>query len=287
MKVKLTFGESLPLDANLHSWDNGIRLGEKNMNTQENGLSGGPCPGETAEDSAHLRPSRPLGRYGTDAQIASSEDKIRDLHTIYLQERVTDAGFQLMAKLQLPYLRELHIIDTAISDQGIIAIEEMTELRWLNIDRAKIGNSSLVCIRNLENLVGLHLTSTRINDAGLWKLGRLKQLEYLNLQQNEISDLGMPDLAKLENLKTLCLDYTLVSDSGLLKLIGMKNLRTLSLLHTKVTAIGAAWLQVLLPECLIRLAGHPITFGGLPMGEPIRISLVLPSRLDDQQQCGK
>jgi hypothetical protein len=227
------------------------------MNTQsENGFPEAPLLGSTGQNSAAADPRhcRPLGRYGSDAGLAENEHKIRDLHTIYLEEEVTDAGFERMARLQLPYLRELHIIDAAITDQGLVAIESMTGLRWLNIDKVKIGNVSLVCIRNLENLAGLHLTSTRVTDTGLWKLARMKQLEYLNLQRNEISDLGMNDLCKLENLITLRLDHTRVSDGGLLKLVGMKNLRNLSLRNTKVTANGVAWLQVLLPECAIYLA---------------------------------
>ena len=120
-----------------------------------------------------------LGQVGA-GEGGGEQDLQLDRAVRGVHQQVTAAGFERMARLQLPYLRELHIIDAAITDQGLVAIESMTGLRWLNIDKVKIGNVSLVCNRNLENLAGLHLTSTRVTDTGLWKLARMKQLEREN-----------------------------------------------------------------------------------------------------------
>ena len=100
---------------------------------------------------------------------------------------VDDAALQLCR--QLPFLTELVLNKTSISDDGIS------------------------CLSNLERLTILHLGSTAITDSGLIHLSS-QPLQTLDLCQTAVSNEGLNTLMLMTTLSNIWLIDTRVSADG-------------------------------------------------------------------------
>ena len=93
------------------------------------------------------------------------------------------------------------------------------QLLWLNVGRTAITNEGLKVISQLSNLTQLNLEHTKIGDAGIESLVPLKRLTSLNLVGNQISNEGLLHIERLDKLEKVYLFQTEISHEGVDKLV--------------------------------------------------------------------
>ncbi|HEY5919304.1 MAG TPA: DUF2231 domain-containing protein [Chryseolinea sp.] len=93
------------------------------------------------------------------------------------------------------------------------------QLLWLNVGRTAITNEGLKVISQLSNLTQLNLEHTKIGDAGIESLVPLKRLTSLNLVGNQVSNEGLLHIERLEKLEKVYLFQTEISHEGVDKLV--------------------------------------------------------------------
>ena len=100
----------------------------------------------------------------------------------------------------LTSLRQLETLtfgSTEVGDQGLKQITGLKNLRWLEFGHNKrITDAGLAAIRDLTQLRRLYLQRTRITDAGLIYLDRLTEMRMLMLPEG-VTDAGIEHLKRM------------------------------------------------------------------------------------------
>jgi hypothetical protein len=142
------------------------------------------------------------------------EDYFVSVVSIYLRgTKVTDEQLEMVA--DLPYLDNLTLDETPISDQGYAHLKKLRNLKVLWLNETKIEDNGLRSLAKLTKLTDLHLRDTNITDAGLKHLSGSTNLdEWLNLRNTKVSDAGLKHLRGLKKLDELVLSGTNVTEEG-------------------------------------------------------------------------
>jgi formylglycine-generating enzyme required for sulfatase activity/Leucine-rich repeat (LRR) protein/predicted Ser/Thr protein kinase len=129
---------------------------------------------------------------------------------------VTDAG--LIGLENMSSLRYLELCGTSITDAGLVHLERLTGLTELRIDRNKLTGAALVHLKRMTNLRDLRVFETKVTDDALVHLKSLQNLQGLQLANTRVTDAGLEHLARLKKLIDLNLYGTAVTDEGVSKL---------------------------------------------------------------------
>jgi hypothetical protein len=201
---------------------------------------------------------------------------------------ISDAGIAHLAKLE--GLEVLWLVNTTITNEGLVPLKELPKLKELNLRRSEgVTDEGLAHLRDFPSLQYLHLLYNSFSDDGLKHLEGMTQLRLLDLRGNMgLTDEGIAHLAGLTGLRALKLrslmvgnaglehlkgltelthltveDAQMVSDPGLEHVAELKNLEELNLMRaTSVTDEGAAKLAGL-PLKSLYLRGTTVTGTGL------------------------
>ena len=120
------------------------------------------------------------------------------------------------------------------TDNDMEVLTKLDRLKRLTILESQITDAGLVHLEGLANLKSLTIGSTKITDAGLVHLKGLKNLTRLQLYCNQVSDAGLVHLKGLK-LWVFGLDSDQISGSGLKELRGSKNLRMVKISGKNLT----------------------------------------------------
>jgi Leucine-rich repeat (LRR) protein len=194
-------------------------------------------------------------------------------------DRIDDADLarvvKLMRRVDLIPALNLHV--TNVSDDGLLYLNSLDELKHLRITSDKITDAGLQHLQGVTNLerIDLDLMRTQISDVGLERLRGLTSIRSLSLSKANITDTGLAHLKTLTELERLDLFGTKVSDAGLEHLKGLTNLTSLYLHQTRVTVDGLQKLQQALPLAKIEasveglatipVAGRVVRADGTPI----------------------
>ncbi len=88
----------------------------------------------------------------------------------------------------------------------------------LNLARTSVTDDQLLLISELKELRRLHLEHTQITDLGMIHLKALENLSYLNLIETKVTDEGLRPLSEIKSLKELYLFDTNITKEGISKL---------------------------------------------------------------------
>ncbi len=136
--------------------------------------------------------------------------RLRQLHLC--DTWLTDEGVAALSCLKLT---QLTLARTATTDAGLAHLEQMKTLEWLDVEGDKIGDTGMRHVAALSNLKHLNLARTGVTDAGLGHLSGLTKLEKLSLSHTKFSDAGIPHLSGLRKLTVLSCEGTRVSPARL------------------------------------------------------------------------
>lgn len=215
--------------------------------------------------------------------------------SLYLNRQpITDA--ELARRLVgLTELKELHLYDTPIGDEGLVRVGECRNLEKLYLGKTNVTSKGLSHLRGLRQLRRLWMENTRVDDfgvdhvralhglewlnfggtaitdAGLKKLEGMEHLLWLSVANTKVTDAGIRHVGALKSLKALFLHRTSTSDSGLGPLVSLDNLLDLDLSETEITDVG-----------LVRI-GEISTLKRLHLGSPTGSN----SHVDDRTEANE
>jgi Leucine-rich repeat (LRR) protein len=150
----------------------------------------------------------------------------------------------------LTYVTALDVSRTAITDEQIKVIGEMTQLQSLALQATEIGDEGAAHLSALTNLQSLMLASTNLGDASVDVLGNLSGLKILDLSATRISD-NLAPLAQLPSLEWLLLREDKLTGEALAALGRCKALKRLNLDGSEFPADAVAELHDALPQASI------------------------------------
>jgi hypothetical protein len=132
-------------------------------------------------------------------------------------DQLRAAGAQCLPLCQGSNLLTVEFTSTAaqITDQQVALLAQVApQVYDLNLANTKVSDEGLKALDGMTNLHRLHLEKTAVSDAGLSHVKNLAGLEYLNLYHTAVSDVGVEQLQPLKGLKSLYLWQTKVTDTG-------------------------------------------------------------------------
>jgi hypothetical protein len=193
------------------------------------------------------------GDAGVDAQPAAEQtapeatlaEQVADVQagrsTLIQLEQTAVCDDDLVALQQLTALRGLLLDsgDNTITSNGLAHLTRLPKLTHLRIRGASIDDPALAIICKIESLTILNLPHSTITDAGLAELKNLPDLDLLRLGSPAITDAGMATIGSLPNLKRLHLIDVPITDRGLAVLADMEPLESLYI--DGATISDAAW----------------------------------------------
>ncbi len=188
------------------------------------------------------------------------------LRSVELGPAAGDEDLARLASLgldRLPYLRELRMRESGVTDAGLVIVAPLTSLerislgkgvtdaglarlgvqpalRMLDLSRTQITGEALHALEQFPALACLHLQSRNITNEDLALLKVSRELLTLDLSATSITDDGLAHLLELPNLSALLLMGTPVTDEGLKHLAQFPQLKWLYLAGSRVTPKGRA-----------------------------------------------
>jgi sugar lactone lactonase YvrE len=152
-----------------------------------------------------------------------------------ITQRVNDETLKLVAGQDM--LRRLEVSGTAVTSAGLVHLQDLKELQFLNVCLTAISDDGFEHLSKLTKMRRMTVCSSKITGSGFAHLGGMKQLESINLHSSPASDAGLEAIGKLTSLKRLEIVHTNVTDAGLKQIAGLTNLRQLHM-HGKETTEG-------------------------------------------------
>lgn len=193
--------------------------------------------------------------------------RLTELRTLNLSlTRVSSAGLaQLGAlrKLETLVLASSHWYGYGVGDESFdyegpsVAnsdmewIARLSSLAELNISGSDVDRDGLVRLQSLPRLRWLNLKDTKADDDAIRVLAGIPSIETLSVAGTSVTDTGLSHLSNLPRLKSLDLSRTRVSDEGLRTIQGMGALEQVFLSGSKVTAAGASKLSRERPDLMV------------------------------------
>lgn len=89
------------------------------------------------------------------------------------------------------------ILDSNITDQGLVHLKEMTKMEMLLLGNTDIRGPGLVHLAGMRNLKKLYLHGSPVTDAGVAHLATFKKLEWMGLGGTKVTDEGVKKLQLL------------------------------------------------------------------------------------------
>jgi len=127
---------------------------------------------------------------------------------------VTDSDLRKL--LQLPYLSDLDLSLTRITDQGMQDLKTAAGIVDLNLYFAEyVTDEGLAAIKDWKKLKRLNLHGTKVSDTTLEHIANITTLESLDVGTAMITDVGIERLVSLPNLKELTMGGNELGDAGL------------------------------------------------------------------------
>ncbi len=139
-----------------------------------------------------------------------------------------------LKRMKLANLTILNLVQTKVTDAGMVHFKDCKDLRHLYLDNTKVTDAGMVHFKDCKNLTTLWLNNAPVGDAGLVHFQGCKAMRNLNLAGTKVSDVGLAHFKDCKNLKFLYVDSTQVGDAGLAQFKGM-SLRELNMNNTAIT----------------------------------------------------
>ncbi len=113
---------------------------------------------------------------------------------------VTDSDLAFLA----PETTRLSLGHTRVTDEGVQALGDLSELAWLDLSSTQITDAALSTLSKLDRLKTVWLAGTNVTDASIPDLVKLTQLQELDLRGTHVSPAGRRRLREsLPSLQTV------------------------------------------------------------------------------------
>lgn len=156
---------------------------------------------------------------------------------IILIESTPLADADLSALVDVPGLRILQLDheENSLTDTGMIAIAQLTQIEHLRIRGGSIGDEGLKTLSKMPNLKILNLPQGQFTDRGLAELRQLPRLDSLRIGSPSVTDAGIATFKDFPALRSIHLIDIPITDRGLTDLLAIPRLNSLYLDGAKIT----------------------------------------------------
>lgn len=193
------------------------------------------------------------GQHSTDENLgAYLEQRGKQVSDLDLSgSTITDAGLAHISKS--PNLSSLSLENTSISDAGLQALQlsKPAKLAEINLHSTSVGDEGVKALGKIISLQRLNLNDTNVSCESAASLKGLRNLQVLTLDYSAMGDAGVAELKNLQNLRSLSLKGCPITDECIKDLVRCQNLMVLNLEDTKLSPEKVAWMQQMMPRCLI------------------------------------
>ena len=126
--------------------------------------------------------------------------------------------------MNLAGLTHLNLIQTKVTDAGMVYFKDCKQLRYLNLNYTKVSDVGLAHFKDCQDLTILDLNNTKVADEGLAYFKDCKNLTHLLLGKTQVSDAG---LAKFKGmpLSVLWIEHTGITDLTPLQGMALEDIR--------------------------------------------------------------
>lgn len=171
--------------------------------------------------------------------------------------KVQGDGFAPMEGMQCTVARFIEFDDAALKH-----VAKMPKLEVLEFPNTAVTDEGVVALKGHPSLSRLALDGVKLGGAGLAALAEAPNLSYLSASGTPITDADLAQIKGSKSLTALLINSTKITDKGLAELEGMTTLKELRIEHTDVTPEGVAKLRQALPGCNISTAAPAAGGGG-------------------------
>jgi len=165
-------------------------------------------------------------------------------------KQLTDEGLRILAE-NCENLRELHLMNTSVTDAGMKSVGKLTTLDWLVVDNATITDEGLRSLSNLKKLVGLQLIDGQFSDEGLSILLNYPTLGYLETAAQSVHGRVLSTISSCPSLNYLRFACQSTCDDDFRNLVFARSLNSLSYDCPLVSSEALEEVMTRLPGCLI------------------------------------
>jgi len=127
---------------------------------------------------------------------------------------------------QMTQLRHLSLSGTHVNGPGLSHLKDL-RLTHLDLSSTGVGDQDVQSVAQMKHLANLDLSHTKIDNAGLAKLSALPELHALKLAGNAVDDDCIESLARFRKLVDLNVSDTGITGNGIAKLVSTKGLMRL------------------------------------------------------------
>jgi internalin A len=211
----------------------------------------------TADPAGNVTAVNLRGTWVTDVDLIELAKMPRLERLDLSHTRISDEGMLYLRPARK--ITDLNLYSAEqVTDQGMAAIKDWTQLRRLNVRGTRISDGTLAIVSHLPQLESLDVANTPVTENGLDYLMTLTSLKELSLGRRRLNDNTLEVLRLLGTLTYLDLggpgtedrpDMTLDRRSGeagamresmVRAIAGLKNLRVLKLGHSNISTGGLA-----------------------------------------------
>jgi len=146
---------------------------------------------------------------------------------------ITDEGMKWLSLL--PWISDLDLTDTAITDVGLCQLGSLCNLERLKLGGTNVNGEGMAKFSKFQTLYEVDLARSRLNDDGMAHVCSNMRLSQIDLSDTEISDAGLPHLAYLPNITNLSLAGTMITGTGLGRLTSITELGEIDLSRTGIS----------------------------------------------------
>jgi hypothetical protein len=187
----------------------------------------------------------------TDQDLRDRIKMLPKFRSLMLEGRgLTDEGVRLLAST-CENLRELHLINTSVTDAGLKSVGTITTLDWLVVDNARVTDSGLHSLCNLKKLVGLQIIDGDFSDDGLSILLNYPNLGYLETAGQSIHGRGLSTISACPSLSYFRIACESTCDDDFRSLVFARSLTSLSFDCPLVSSEAVEEVITRLPGCLV------------------------------------
>jgi len=194
------------------------------------------------------------------AWILGDESFNQAARGVWLPEGIGDEDLaEMEADLaSLPWLRDLEIQNSHVTDEGLRHLARLVTIENLHIYGAAVRGEGFRHLAGFGRLRMVTTQRTPLSDEALYWLGRHPTLEALALEDTELTNGGLLHLDGLVNLGFLQVRSPRITDAGLANVLGVSGLVKLDLRGTSATEGGLVPLKALPKLRLLRVPGHEV-----------------------------
>ncbi|MBY0546685.1 MAG: hypothetical protein K2W95_05305 [Candidatus Obscuribacterales bacterium] len=117
-----------------------------------------------------------------------------------------------------PSLYYLGVHNTNVTDAGLVGVEKLSDLKYLNVSRCDVGDVTMKRVSKMPRLSLIDACYTNVTDAGIKSLESLSELDTLSVMNTKVTEKCLPGLALKKKLGKICIKGMPASKETLQKL---------------------------------------------------------------------